>query len=294
MIDAPLEACRSRRLETAGVALAIIVLLAFPTALALTALCTHGAATQWLAEYRPVVYLTADAQAADADALASEIAAWPLAADAQVRAPAQARADLSTRLGENVVSDLGISPAMLPYSVLVTPRYPVVGHVDLVARVSGLQARPTIDAVEVPSSDAVNLLTACAFGLGIAALFAIFGALAALGLLIGYLHRLRANERDLERVMALLGTRRSRLRRPTIVRGLALGTSSGLLVSTGAAAALLAWQLFGGAAVGASVITPSTAWAVACAPLFAIAMIGLVAGMAASARRVPVHGGAHA
>jgi cell division protein FtsX len=294
MIDAPLDACRARRLETAGVALAIVVLLAFPTALALTALCTESAASQWLAEYRPVIYLTADAQPADAEALAQEIETWPLASQAAVRTPSQARGELATRLGHEVVDDLGITQQMLPHSVLVTPKYPVVGHVDLVSRVTGLKARPTVDAVEVPSSDAVGLLTACAVGLGVATLLALFGMLAAFGLLVGFLHRLRASERDLERVLALLGTGQSKLRRPTVIRGVTVGVSSGLLVSASAAAALLAWQLFGLAAVGASVVTPTVAWLVACAPMFIIAALGLFAGIVASSRRVPVHGGAHA
>lgn len=286
MIHPPLQACREHKWETAAVAFAVAVVIAIPVALAVVALCAQSAAAQWLASYTPIVYLEPDVTRERADALADEIAAWPLVKQAEVRAPEQAHTVLMQRLGEDVVSELGVTPSMLPTSILIEPALPVVGHIDLVSRVAGLEARMEVDAIEVPSSDAMQVITVAGVGLGVATLFALFGLLAALVLLFGYLRRLRSADGELDRVVALFGAYSSELRRPTFVRGIAVSTGCGVMISLGGAVSLLAWQLWSANVLGAAVSTPITAWTVVALPALVIPVVGFLAAWFAS--RTPV------
>lgn len=273
---------------------AVVVVVAIPVVLALTALCAQSAATQWLSSYTPIVYLEADTSGASAQALAQELGEWSLVKEAVVRAPEDAHAVLVARLGADVVTELGITPTMLPTSIVLEPALPVVGHIDLVSRVAGLEARAEVDAVEVPSSDAMQVVTLAGVGLGVAAFLALFGLFAALALLLGYLERLRRADEDVDRVVALFGAYSGELRRPTLVRGLALGTACGIFVSLGGAVALLSWQLWSVNLVGTASSAPAVAWSVVASPVLLIPILGLVAAFAASRTPVQIWRGAHA
>jgi cell division protein FtsX len=294
MIQPPLQACADRKWQTAAVSFAVMVVIAIPLALAVSALCARSAAADWLASYTPVVYLEADASSEQAEKLAAEMREWPLVATVEVRTPDGAHADLTDRLGEDVVAELGVTPGMLPTSILLQPAVPLAGHIDLVARVSGLEARPDVDAVEVPSSDAMQVVSFAAVGLGIAVLLAAFGLLAALILLAGYLRRLRESDSDSDRVLALFGAQARDLRRPTLLRGLSLGAACGVGVSLLGAVALLSWQVWSAYLVGVAVSTPTAAWSVVASPSLLIPTLGVAAAWFASREPVQIWRRGHA
>ena len=124
MIHPPLQACRQRKWETAAVTFAVVVVVAIPIALAALAMSSPVAAERWLSSYEPIVYLETSTSAEEAEALRAEIEAWSLVQSAEVRSPVEAHKVLQKRLGEGVVGDLGVTPAMLPTSVVVHPAVP--------------------------------------------------------------------------------------------------------------------------------------------------------------------------
>lgn len=294
MIHPPLEACRQRKWETIAVAFAVVVVVSIPVSLAVFALCAQSAATQWLASYTPIVYLEPGTTEAQAEALASEISGWSLAESATVRTPQVAHSTLNERLGADLVEQLGITPSMLPMSILVEPSMPVVGHIDLVSRVSGLEARMEVDGVEVPSSDAMQVITVAGAVLALAALFALFGLLAAMVLLLSYLERLRGADADVDRVTALFGAYSSDLRRPTFVRGLAIASGCGMLISVGGAVLLLGWQVSSVHLLGAASGPSTTTWGVVALPVLVLPIVGFFAAWFASREPVQIWRRAHA
>lgn len=277
MIRSPMEICRERKWETASVTFAVIVVLAIPLCIALVGLCGHSAAEDWLRSYTPVVYLEPDASAEDAASIAREIGEWSLVEEATVRDPAGAHAALVERLGEDTVTELGITPAMLPTSILVRPSIPVAGHIDLVSRVSGLEARLEVDAVEVPSSEAMRVVNFAAIGIGVAGVMGGFGLLAAALLLLSFLERLRARDDESDRVLALFGAYDSQLRRPTLIRGVSLGAACGVVVAVLGCIGLLGWQLWAPHVLGIEISLPAAAWSVVGSPAIIVPLIGLLA-----------------
>lgn len=288
MIQPPLQACRQRKWETLAISFAVVVVVAIPVALAALAICSQAAATRWLSSYAPIVYLDGNVTAEEAAALRAEVEAWPLVQSATLRQPEDAHNTLVARLGQGVVEDLGVTSAMLPSSIVVEPAVPFVGHIDLVARVSGLEARPEVDAVEVPGTDAMDVLGVASVGLGFAALLAALGVFAALVLLFGYLRRLREQDRDLDRVTALFGAYQSQLRRPTLVRGATVGSACGVLLVIGGVTALLGWQLWASELLGTAVSASLAAWSVVLSPGLVVPLLGLLAAWFASVERVQI------
>lgn len=288
MIQPPLQACRQRKWETLAISFAVVVVIAIPVTLAAFALSARSAAESWLSSYAPIVYLDGNVSAEEAEALRAELNDWPLVASATLRKPQDAHEMLAARLGQGVVDDLGVTPAMLPLSIVLDPAVPFVGHVNLVARVAGLEARPEVDAVEVPSAAAAEVVGVAGAGLGFAVLLAVLGVFAALALLFGYLRGLRQQDRDIDRVTALFGAHPAQLRRPTFVRGATIGVACGIALSAVGAVSLLAWQLWAGELLGVGVSASLTAWAVVLSPTVVVPLLGLVAAWFASLERVQI------
>ncbi|MFW6057377.1 MAG: permease-like cell division protein FtsX, partial [Persicimonas sp.] len=88
-----------------------VVVLAFallvPCLAVLAATFADAAASDYLAAYRPVVYLEADADQAAAESLADTINAWSQVDQAVLRSPEQALDALEERLGADEVAKLG-------------------------------------------------------------------------------------------------------------------------------------------------------------------------------------------
>lgn len=294
MIQAPLEACRARRWETAAVCFALMVVTAIPMTLGVSAICAREAATDWLEGYAPVVYLVPGTSAETANKLAAELAEWPSVAQAELREPKDAHAVLTARLGEELVTELGVTPAMLPRSIVLEPSVPLVGHIDMVARVAGLEARADVDAVDVPSPAAMDVIEAASAGLVLAALAAVLGLFAALVLLFGYLKRLRVADADVDRVVALFGAYRGDLARPTFVRGLSVAGACGVVVSAGGALMLLGWHLWSPGLLGVATAAPFAAWSTVASVAVLLPLVGFLAAWAAAREPVRIWGRAHA
>ncbi len=294
MIRSPMEGCRERKWETASVSFAVVVVLAVPLAIALFAFSAHEAAREWLADYTPIVYLAPQTSPESAAALADELSEWPLVASAAVREPAEARVALIERLGEDAVESLEITDGMLPTSIVIEPAVPVAGHIDLVSRVSGLEARMEVDAVEVPSSDATQVVHFAAYGLAVAVTLSVLGFFAALILLLSFFQRLRKDDDDTDRVLALFGARPAELRRPTLVRGLVVGGWCGAAVTAAGAFSLLLWQLYAPAVAGVEVSASIAAWSTVMIPLVAVPFLGFVAAWHASSGQVQILRGRYA
>lgn len=294
MIRSPLEVCRERKWETAAVSFAVVVVLGIPLGFTLFALAAYDAAEQWLESYTPIVYLAPDTSEEAANKLAQEIAEWPLVAAATVRTAEEAHGALEERLGVDSIQHLGVTAGMLPTSIVLSPAVPVAGHIDLVARASALEARMEVDAVEVPSSSAMRVVHFAALGGVVAALLALLGIGAAAVLLLSFFERLRNVDDETDRVLALFGAHPSELRRPSLLRGLAVGTACGVAVSCAACFGLLVWQLYAPHVVGVDVSLPVVAWSVAAAPLVLVPVIGFVTAWRASSRPVTIWRRAHA
>lgn len=293
MIRSPLDACRERSWETLAVAFAVVVVLAIPLSIALTSICARSAAEGWLASYTPMIYLEPDAESEAVESLRDEIANWPLVESATVRTAEQAHGDLVARLGEETVTELGVSAEMLPRSISIAPSVPVAGHIDLVSRVSGLEARVEVDTVEVPSSEAMRALEFAGVGLAFGALLALFGLLSAGLLLASYLKRLRALDEESDRVLALFGAYERDLRKPTLWRGVSLGGACGVLVALLGSVGLVSWRVWAPHVVGFDVTLPTIAWPVAAAPLLVVPIVGAIAALAATRDRVQIWRRAH-
>jgi cell division protein FtsX len=294
MIRSPLEAVRERKWETASVSFAVVVVLAIPISIALASLCTRSAVEDWLREYTPIVYLQPETSPEAAEELAAEVGSWPLVASSTIRQPKQAHGDLVRRLGEESVQELGVTPGMLPTSIVIEPSVPVLGHIELVSRVAGLQARMEVHSVELPSSEAMRAVELTATALIAAALLAIFGVFAAGVLILSYLERLRRGEDESDRVFALFGAYRSELRRPTIVRGLAIGGWCGAIVAFVGCFGLLAWQMYAPHLMGVDISLPTGAWSVAVTPLLIVPIVGFFAAVRASRQPVRIWRRSHA
>lgn len=282
MIQSPMQICRERKLETLAVVFALILALLVPGMLGLAALLGGSTASSWLQAYEPIVYLEAGVDDDAAEALRAEVEGWSTVASARIRGPKEAHAALADRLGEETVQGLGVAPGMLPTSLVLEPAAPVAGHIDLVSRVSALEARMEVDAVDVPSSGALRVLVlvgiawAAAIGLGL------LGLLACAVLLFDYLRRLREAEDDLLAVLEVFGASPGSLRRPTIVRGAVLGLWAGAGVSGVLVTSVLLWQSYAPALLGVEAVAAVGAWPLAIAPLLVGPVFGTVVGMAAA------------
>lgn len=277
MIRPALQACRQRRLETAAIVFCVSLALLIPGALATGWAALDDFATTWLTDFEPIVYLRAEPESGAYASLARELEGWPEVAEARLRTPAEAYADLETRLGAERLAELAIRPNMLPTSIVLTPRTPVGGHVDLVASVSALEVRPLVHSVEVPGPMASRLLTLGGLVGVLVFVLMLVGAITSVVLTASYLKRLLVEEQAMNDALELFGASSSSLRHPTLARGVWLGFWAGLIAS-----AVLIGGLFvasGVFAIHPGVQTPLVqAWPVATIPMFIGPALGLAAG----------------
>jgi len=231
MIQSPLELCRRLRWQTLSVVVACSLALMLPGLIGVVAMASQEASQRWLENYHPVVYLNYDITQESLDALTQEVEGWSSVESVHVRRPADARKDLEARLGTEAIQELGVSASMLPTSLVIKPGQAVIGHIDLVSRVASLDARMEVEAVRIPDSMALRVLSltgvflSFSFVLGLLSLFAFV-------LILGeFLVRLLEYEKDQNDVLTMFGATGTVLRRPTLIRGVAIGAWSGALTS---------------------------------------------------------------
>jgi cell division transport system permease protein len=242
MIQSPFEACRRRRRETLGTWMVLCFSLLVPTTIAWGYLAYAETANKWLEAYTPIVYMRTGLNEASVTELKEEMEGWLPVEGVIVRTRQEAYNDLKERLAVDELSSLEISVDSLPVSLLVNPKLPVLGHVELVSRLTALEARLEVESVDVPSSGPLYLLEQFAtLGL-IFALFALLMLVKATFSLHNYLRLLQEDEKKLWEVLWIFGATESSHRRPTLTRGVALGGFSGFTAAVAAALTLGVWD----------------------------------------------------
>ncbi|MBA2664857.1 MAG: hypothetical protein H0U74_21390 [Bradymonadaceae bacterium] len=267
------------KLHTGVVTVLLAIALVAPGTLALFAACSHSAANQWLSSYQPIVYLAPGTAAEAAQKLVDELTDWSTVAAVTQRTPAEALKQLRERLGNDHVRELGITEAMLPQSLILRPAIPVAGHIDLVSRVAGLEARMEVASIDVPSSGALKTLSIVRWAaIGAALLLGLLGLIASY-VIIGFLRALQRNEQEELAVLEIFGAEDLVLRRPSIVRGLAVGLWGGVGASIVLGTALLTWQADVALALGQMSVSSLWGALIVAAPMAIGPLIGLLAGM---------------
>lgn len=277
MIRPPLEALKRRPLETLCLAALLALAFALPGTVAIISLMTQHTTQHWLSQYEPHLYVSPTATPEQVQALSAEISTWDGVAKVIHRSPTQAIESLEKRLGKEHVQHLGLGPSMMPTSLIIQPRVPVIDHLNVIAKASGLEARPTITTVDVPSAQTSDLLqTTKTFALS-AMVIMIVLYLIALFLLGAMLHRLVGDEHKELALLEQFGASPLSLVRASWIRGATMGLLGGVLATS----CLLCVQ-FSGQAIGQS-LTHSTwgvswSWAIVFLPLVLGPIQGLVAG----------------
>lgn len=280
MIRPASHALKERPYETAAVALLLALTMILPGVMLLAGARVHAHALGWLSAYEPVVYLSPEVgedRDALTEALRTEVESWSMVDSARVRAPAQALEELRGKLGAERVQQLGLSEAMMPTSVILSPVVPLHGHIELAARVSGLEARDEISAVDVPSADALRLMEAARGAISVALVIAVLMSLVTAILLAAYLQRIRRLESHETELLEMFGASRGALRRPTILRGGFLGITSGLLATVTLLVCQLALSRWAAALTGVDASATWT-WFVVVLPVALTPALGILVG----------------
>lgn len=272
------DALIRKKAETATTVVVLAFALLIPCLVVLAATFAGSAASDYLAAYRPVVYLETDADQAAAESLAEKITDWPQVDEAVLRTPDEALDALEERLGADEVAKLGANAEMLPFSVVIEPATPVLGHLDLVARASGLDARPQVASVDVPSSAAARTLSFARWILILGGVLLCVLVVTAMSQLRGHLLRLAGDQERESTLLAVFGAPPAKLRRPTLVRGVIVGVVSGVTAFAGLFVLLLQWQSARPEVLGLAATTDGTAWLVVISPLVLGPLVGFVSG----------------
>jgi cell division protein FtsX len=279
------DALKERKVETATTVAVLAFALVIPCLAVLAAAFVGDVAKTYLEAYEPIVYLTADAQEADAKTLAEELGAWPAVGEAKLRTPDEAFSQLQERLGNGEVAKLGVSAKMLPYSVVLQPSTPVAGHLDLIAEISGLEARMEVESVDVPSAQAAKALSFVRWLLWLGAGLLVVLVVTGVSQVRGYLVRLADESTRETELLALFGAPPSKLRRASLVRGVTIGVWAGVVAFAGLFALLLMWQDARPVLVGVAHGASAWSWAVIAAPVIFGPLFGATAGWFANRSR---------
>jgi cell division transport system permease protein len=185
------------------------------------------------------VFLQPSANAAAADALATQLRARADISDVVVKTPQQGLAELASLQGfGEALRALPDNP--LPYVLLVQPQ-PHLGRPETDALVKDLRAAPHVDAVQDNGAWRARLDAFIALGQRITALLAALLALAALGV-IGNSVRLDIRARSEEIIVQrLVGASAGFVRRPFLYEGVWYGVLAGVIAV--ALVVVLEWGL---------------------------------------------------
>lgn len=276
---------KDRKAETATAVAVLAFALILPCVAVLAAAFVGDAAETYLDAYRPIVYLSADAKEAEATVLADELGEWTSVGEAKLRTPSEAFSQLQERLGNQEVAKLGVSAKMLPYSVELVPSTPVVGHLDLIAEASGLEARMEVESVDVPSAQAAKALSFVRWLLWLGAAMLIVLVITGISQVRGFLIRLADDSTRETELLALFGAPPSKLERASLVRGVTVGVWAGVIAFGALLTLLLMWQDARAVIVGVEHGASAWSWAVIAAPVLLGPLCGAVAGWFANRSR---------
>lgn len=286
MIEGATDIFREHLSETAGVVGVLVLALTIPAFLILGVVIGSDVIEERLSAYRPVIYMDAGAGQKDTVELRDEVAAWTGVDEVSIRSPEDAFEVTRERLGDEEVAKLGLTPSMFPYSLVVAPQNPVLGRIELVARVSGLEARGAVDSVDVPegrSKRVMDFFFWLLVGAGVVTAICIFLAVTHVrAFVIGLMRR----QYDEWRLLVSFGESPREFRRVNLVRGLSLGalgglTSFGLLLGM-----LVLWRSYQSDLVGVSVTGSVSNWFVLVAPIIIGLVVGWTAGIFANRKRL--------
>jgi cell division protein FtsX len=291
MIRPSTDAFRERPGRTALVVGTLAVAMVLPALGVFSASTADRLLRQWLADYRPVVYLTEGTSGDGAEQLAGRVEEWPEVDECTVRTPEEAYGSAADRVGEEALGEVGVRSEMFPHSLTVEPAGGVAS-VELVSRLEALETGERVETVDVPSAEvtewrsAMGTVRVAAIGLFVLSLF--FG-LAYVGT---YLRELRAREYDALRIWERLGAPPEQLRRASLVRGAILGVWAGLVATTILLAIALYWRTMEANLLGGIPAAAPRTWLVVAAPVVIGPVGGVCAGLWA-ARRSPGEGSRH-
>jgi cell division protein FtsX len=278
MLRSPNDALKANKFQSITAISVLAASLLIPCLTVLFAAFFADAATTYLSAYDPVVYLSAEVDDDKAAKLAEEFDGWATVGEARLRSPERAFEILRERVGEQEIARLGISPQMLPFSVVLEPALPLVGHVELITEVAGLPVRPEVATVDLPSADAARTLIFAR------RLMALGGVLLLLLLAVGvaqtriFLARLEDQHARETTLLALFGAPPTWLRRSTLARGVTVGLWAGVASFAGLLLSLFLWQFARPAILGLSDASLGWAWLILVAPL----ILGPTAGFFAA------------
>lgn len=286
MIQGATDIFREHISETAGVIGVLVLALTIPAVLVLGVVIGKDVASARLEAYRPVVYLDASAGEEEAAQLRDEISAWTGVDNVQTRSPADAFSLMRERLGDDEVAELGLSESMFPWSLVVQPQNPVLGRIDLIARMSGLEARGAVDAVDVPEERAKRFLDFFFWVLVCAGILVAVCFFVALANVRAYVLSLMRRQYDEWRLLVSFGASPREFRRVNVVRGMSLGALGGIASFGLLLAALLLWRTYQQDLVGVAQTGSFSSWFVILAPIIIGLMLGWVAGIFANRERL--------
>lgn len=278
MIRPPSDCLKEQWGQTLAHVVLLALALAVPLVVAWGGLAASSSARQWMAAYRPAVYLASTLEAEKASTLEREIEGWEGVSEVSVRRPEEVMGRTRRQLGAERFDDLRMAPEVFPWELIVETSGAAGSDVELIARLSGLETRSTVDEVVVPERGASAWVQwgrrLAGSGLGLLGL----GALLGVWMSVGYLRRLRQMERRELHLLEVFGAEPSRLRQASVVRGAIFGGLGGLLgggISLGGSVmgrAVLG-ELFGG-------VVGVATWQsfLAAGPLAAGLLIGVFAG----------------
>ena len=285
MLRPPLQSLYDRKKRSILTATMLAVALVIPVVLALGATTTFSIARQKLDSYRPIIYHTTDASADAGEQLRDEISQWPTVASVTKRSSADALQQLEKRLGPEHVRSLGLTKEMLPNSLIIEPKIPLAGHIQLISRVAGLEARMEVDSVDIPSASALRTLRLTGIATAATCFLLLMLTLSALTALANFLRTLEHHERHELAILELFGADDSALRRPTLIRGIAIGLWSGVAATALVGLSLVIWQADLVLALGQLKIFSATSFLIVALPLLLGPLLGLLAGIVVTRRK---------
>ena len=254
MLRSPLQALGRYRGRTAVVALSLAVALWLVAALVTLAWEVEEKAYEWWDHFVPVVYLESGVDAGEVDAMVQEIEEWPRVSKVRV----EGQEAFLERLMATPEWDegLGLEAAMMPTALVVRPSPWFPGEAEAVARVEALEVRESVLMVDAPGAESLEWVAPMRRLLWGVGAMTVLGLVASFLGLVGFLRGVHRRSRREYHLMERFGMRGSRLRSPSLWRGVAMGTGAGVV----AAGALLVWlvalrqfsdALWGGAATSA-------------------------------------------
>ena len=282
MLRSPLESLGRHRLATVGVVMALAASMWLMAALGASVVQIQAGAVAWWEQFVPVVYLEEGVDEAEVAYLREEIEEWSAVASVTVETADEFVDRLKAEFGTEEVEAMGVEASMMPTALIVEPRVWQIGEAELVARLEAMEVRRSVMDVEAPEPGVLSWMESGRSLLIGAVVAVVVVAGASLVGMVGLLRNIQHRHRRENHLLEVFGASPGALRRPTVIRGLALGTAGGLMAALGFLPWALALDGFFVAIVGVGAMpaTVSAIWALGL--IAAGVVVGLVAGWGCS------------